>query len=252
MIGIFDSGSGGLTVLKAIREVLPSADVLYLGDIARAPYGSRSHEELSRYTMEALMFLEKRGVSSLVSACNSVSASLALSLFDTLDMPGKRIVEMVGPTVSSFRGSKARLLLVATPATIRSSIYQNAFTMIGKECDFLAIDGLAAGIEFGASDLEIQGIIDSHLTEKQGTFDVLILACTHFPLAQNAFEQSVGMDVHLFDPALAVAERVERRFWPQEAGNGSLTFAVTKESDMFHTRVTSLFGENPRIELVTL
>src|SRR5271165_3119459 len=120
MIGIFDSGSGGLTVLHAIRQVLPSADVIYFGDIKNAPYGSRSQEELSVLTIQALKLLENRGATNFVSACNSVSASLALSVLDVFTEKEMQIIEMVGPTVSYFKGSAARILLCATPATIRS------------------------------------------------------------------------------------------------------------------------------------
>src|SRR4051812_2523239 len=111
MIGIFDSGSGGLTVLHAIRQVLPSADVVYFGDIKNAPYGSRTQEELSLLTMQALKLLQKRGAGNLVSACNSVSASLALSVLDMFSTDNMQIIEMVGPTVSAFRGSTAKILL---------------------------------------------------------------------------------------------------------------------------------------------
>src|SRR5262249_29763383 len=120
MIGIFDSGSGGLTVLKAIREEMPSADITYFGDIKNAPYGSKTNAELSALTVKAIELLKSRGAESVVSACNSVSASLAVSLFDALSLSPERLIEMVGPTVSSFKGSNARTLLVATPATIQS------------------------------------------------------------------------------------------------------------------------------------
>ncbi|MCR4333930.1 MAG: aspartate/glutamate racemase family protein, partial [Patescibacteria group bacterium] len=143
MIGIFDSGSGGLTVLKAIRERMPSADILYFGDIKNAPYGSKSNSELSVLTVRAIELLQKRGATSIVSACNSVSASLAISLLDSLSLAPTQLIEMVGPTVHSFKNSSARLLLVATPATIQSEIYQNAFRMIGKDVEVVAIPDLA-------------------------------------------------------------------------------------------------------------
>ena len=132
MIGVFDSGSGGLTVLKAIRERIPSTDVLYFGDIGNAPYGSRPRAELSRLTSKALRYLVSHGATRIVSACNSVSASLAVSLFDTSDLTPDRLIEMVGPTVGYFRHADSRILLLATPATIESGIYQDGFAMIGK------------------------------------------------------------------------------------------------------------------------
>jgi len=252
MIGIFDSGSGGLTVLKAIREVLPSADVLYFGDIKNAPYGSKTSEELSTLTVAALQLLVARGANSIVSACNSVSASLAVSLFDALDIAPQQLIEMVGPTVAYFKSSQARIALCATPATIRSGIYQNAFRMIGKDIIAIPVPDLAAAIEFGASEEEMQKlIVTAFETVPLQDIDVLILACTHYPLVENLFRQYVPAHVSIFDPAVAVAARVERRFWPREAGNGTTTFLISKESPHFRTLLSRLFpGENYFVEVV--
>src|SRR3989338_11673213 len=120
MIGIFDSGSGGLTVLKAIWEQMPSADILFFGYIKNAPYGEKPREELSRLTINNIRVLQTRGATSIVSACNSVSASLAVSLFDVLGLAQQNLIEMVGPTVSYFKDFRKPILLAATPATIAS------------------------------------------------------------------------------------------------------------------------------------
>jgi len=252
MIGIFDSGYGGLTVLRAIKDRLPSSDVLYFGDIKNAPYGEKSREELSELTVQALEFLQKKGATSIVSACNSVSASLAVSLFDAFDLAPQRLIEMVGPTVSFFRNSPSRLLLCATPATISSGIYQNAFTMIRKKIATVPITGLAGAIEFGASPEDIEKIIqDAFKNVDLRDYDALILACTHYPLAVDAFRKVLGNKIHLFDPADAVAERVERQFWPREAGNGVMQFCISKESPHFEAFVERLFPDDEfEIEVV--
>lgn len=251
MIGIFDSGSGGLTVLKAIRERMPSADVLYFGDIKNAPYGSKSNSELSILTVRAIEMLQKRGANSIVSACNSVSASLAVSLFDALSITPDSLIEMVGPTVSYFKNSSARLLLAATPATIQSEIYQNAFRMIGKEVEVVAVPDLAAAIEFGNSEEEIEHIIRTVFKDTQlNNFDVVILACTHYPLVKHVFERVLG-PVHLFDPAVAVGERVKRRLWPREVGDGTTHFIISKDSQPFRDRVAQLsLGREFSIEVL--
>lgn len=244
MIGIFDSGSGGLTVLRAIREQMPSADILYFGDIKNAPYGSKSNSELSLLTVRAIELLQKRGAGSIVSACNSVSASLAVSLFDALSLAPNSLIEMVGPTVSAFKNSSARLLLAATPATINSEIYQNAFRMIGKNVETLAIPDLASAIEFCSSEEEIERIIRDEFENVQlKNFDVLILACTHYPLATGIFERVLG-SMSLFDPALAVGERVKKQLWPREVGEGTVHFIISKDSQPFRTRVAQLFPES--------
>ena len=251
MIGIFDSGSGGLTVLREIRARMPSADILYFGDIKNAPYGSKSNAELSKLTVQAIELLQERGATSIVSACNSVSASLAVSLFDALSLAPGNLIEMVGPTVGSFKGSPARLLLAATPATIGSEIYQNAFRMIGKEVGTLAIPDLASAIEFGSSEEEIERIIrDAFRGVRTGDFDMLILACTHYPLVAHLFERALG-PVPLYDPALAVAERARRQLWPREVGGGTTRFSVSKDSQPFRDRVAELgLASEPSVEVL--
>jgi glutamate racemase len=240
MIGILDSGSGGLTVMRAIRHVLPSADVLYFGDIKHAPYGSRSQAELSLLTIEAIKLLRERGADRIVSACNSTSTSLALSVFDVFGLAPEHVIEMVGPTVSHLRGTDARIAVVATPATIRSGIYQNAFRMVGKEVVSHAIERLAGAIEFGASDDELREIVREAL-EVLPPVDVLVLACTHYPLVSHLFAELLPPTASLFDPAEAVAERVMTQFWPQEVRGGETTFLISAPSTQFEERVRTLF-----------
>ncbi len=249
MIGIFDSGSGGLTVLRAIKDRLPNSDVLYYGDIKNAPYGEKSREELSRLTVQALEFLQQNGATSIVSACNSLSASLAISLYDAFDIAPQHLIEMVGPTVAFFRKSPSRLLLCATPATIQSGIYQNAFTMIRKDVTAVAVPGLAGAIEFGepTEDFIRAAFKDIIVSD----YDALILACTHYPLAEDAFREVIGEKIHLFDPAEAVAERVEKQFWPREAGDGTMRLCISKESPEFRHFVEELFeDEDYSVEVV--
>lgn len=251
MIGIFDSGSGGLTVLKDIREQMPSADILYFGDIKNAPYGSRSNVELSALTVRAITLLKERGAESIVSACNSVSASLAISLLDTLSIAPDRLIEMVGPTVSSLRDFSSRLLLTATPATIQSEIYQNAFRMVGKEIETIAIPDLARAIEFGSPETEIESIIrDAFLDVSFAGNEALILACTHYPLVASIFER-VLPTTRIFDPAHAVGTRVKRQLWPREVGDGTTRFIISNDSQSFRDKVATLgLASEPTIEVI--
>ena len=245
MIGIFDSGSGGLTVMRAIREQMPSSDIIYFGDIKNAPYGEKSHAELSVLTMQAIELLMKRGAKSIVSACNSVSASLAVSLFDALSIAPDHLIEMVGPTVGYLKKSSARILLVATTATVNSGIYQNAFRLIGKDIEVLAIPELASAIEFGKPEEEIESIIrDAFKSVELEEIDAVILACTHYPLAIKGFSRALGDSIALFDPADAVGERVRRQLWPMEAGDGRTHFVISKDSQPFRDRVATLFTES--------
>jgi glutamate racemase len=242
MIGIFDSGMGGLTVLKAIREEMPSIDVLYFGDTKNAPYGIKSREELSQLTVQAIQFLRARSARSIISACNSVSASLTVSLFDAFSLSTDHLIEMVGPTVSYFKNSDARLMLCATPATIRSEMYQNGFQMIGKNIQTFAIPDLAGAIEDGLSEDALEEIIRNAFEDILiNDFDILILGCTHYPLVSELFQKVVGKSVLVFDPAIAVAERVKKQLWPREIGDGKTHFVLSKESVPFRTHAAALF-----------
>lgn len=241
MIGIFDSGVGGLTVLKAMRAVYPSIDAVYFGDTKNAPYGQKSGEELSRYTVSGLRFLLDHGASALVSACNSVSASLVLSLHDVLSLGDVPLIEMVGPTVSAFKGSDARVALVATVATVESKMYQNAFRMIGKDITAIAIPELAGAIERGDGEAAYERAIAEALAELPAdSYDMLVLGCTHYPLVIDIFRR-LALGKAIFDPAEAVAERVYGTLWPREMGYGKTSFFISRDSAQFRTFAAELF-----------
>jgi glutamate racemase len=251
MIGIFDSGVGGLTVLKALRETLPSCDIVYFGDTKNVPYGQKSRRELAELSVAGLTLLHERGARNIVSACNSVSVSLAVSLFDTFSLSPSHLIEMVGPTVAYFKGSSARIVLAATVATVESDIYQSGFRMIGKDIETVAFEGLASAIERGAAEIEIEDVVRAGFEGVSlGDEDVVVLACTHYPLALASFRTVLGDNVLIFDPAYAVAERAEKLFWPQEAGSGTTRFLVSADSDHFRARAAELVG--PAIEVEVL
>lgn len=241
MIGIFDSGVGGLTVLRALRDRLPTADVVYFGDTKHAPYGNRSRDEIVALTEEAFSLLRREGASSIVSACNSVSVTLALPL------GSERIVEMVGPTVRALAGSDKRIGLCATVATITTGIYQDAFRAIGKDIHAFAIPDLAGAIEAGK---ETDAIVADALKGKENMFDLLVLACTHYPLAREHFARTLP-GIELFDPALPVAEQVATAWGEDEKGSGRTRFLVSKDSPRFRALTAELFPNSAQtIEVI--
>lgn len=235
MIGIFDSGVGGLSVLKALRARMPDADILYFGDTKNAPYGLRSQAELSQLTAQAITLLRKQGAQHIVSACNSVSASLVSSLFDVLAFTPRDLIEMVGPTVAQFKDSTERIALCATPATINAGIYQNAFALLGKEVKCIPIADLAGAIEAGKSESEIENVIREAIGGGCEGCDILILACTHYPLVQKVFERVVGNGVRVFDPSVGVAQRAYELFDTEREGSGAMRFLISKETEQFNT-----------------
>ncbi len=253
MIGIFDSGSGGLSVLSEIRKIMPETDVVYLGDIKNAPYGSKSREELGALTSAAVSRLLSEGATKIVSACNSVSASIVLPMLSILSLKPFDMVEMVGPTVKALKNENRKILLVATPATIASAIYQQGFRSVGKEIMTLAIPDLAGAIEFGSSETEMEKMIEKALGElRNSDFELLVLGCTHYPLIKNLFEKvldKVGKKAVIYDPAVAVANEVKTIM--DENGGGKTRFLITKDSVLFRERVAEMFGTNNiKVEVV--
>jgi glutamate racemase len=250
MIGVFDSGSGGLTVLRKIQDAMPKADVLYFGDIKNAPYGTRSQEELADLTTQAITRLLAGGAKNIVSACNSVSASLAISLSDPA-LAAVPMVEMIAPTAAHFEDSQERILICATTATVSSGIYQNAFRMSGKEIGAIDIPELAGAIEFGEPKEQLKRYIQTAFSKIDlNDFDTLVLACTHFPLVTGVFEEVVGGSLKIFDPAEAVANRAKELFG-DEVESGSITFLISQNSEPFRERVAELFPHIPHtIEVV--
>ena len=237
MIGLFDSGSGGLSVLTALHSRIPQADVCYFGDIAHAPYGVRSQEELASLTVAGIGVLKDRGATEIVSACNSVSSAvLAGAAGDT------PIVEMTKPTaigMQKFRGK--RVLLIATPATVASKIYERALANV-VSLNSLAIAELAGAIEFGATDGVVADIVRDAFVRKNDTYDALLLGCTHYPLVSEIIEreaEAVFGTIECIDPAGFVADEVERTF--DCNGSGVMRFAISKDSEQFRNRVAELF-----------
>ncbi len=253
MIGIFDSGSGGLTVLRAIRERAPDLDIVYFGDTKNAPYGNKSREELSALTARGFQILKDAGATQFVSACNSISASVTERLLRPLRIDIAEVVEMSEPSIKSFEDeTDQKILLVATTATIESGMYQDGFTEIGMDIETSPIPDLAGAIERGESAELIETIIRRVFAKRDlSEIDFLFLGCTHFPLVSDVFKKILREEKShaiVFDPALPVAREATRRFGTK--GNDSLTFLLSAESDAFSMRVSALFGEGHSMKIV--
>jgi len=248
MIGFFDSGSGGLSVLSHFRRLAPNANVVYFGDIQNAPYGERSAGELESLTVLGIDVLRKRGVTAVVSACNSVSPSILAGASGEIPF-----VEMTTPTahyLEQYAGKK--FLLLATPATVASGIYTRALDGI-VTLDSVGVPGLAGAIEFGESDEKIAAMLKEALETKKGEhYDGVILGCTHYPLALTVIapiiKEYVGTEL-IIDPGLPVATDAAVAF--EQHGGGTTVFVISKENEAFKKRVEALFpGGNYTIEVI--
>jgi glutamate racemase len=213
-IGVFDSGVGGLTVVRAVRQRLPAEDILYLGDTARLPYGSKSPETVLRYSQACTQFLVRRGVKLVLIACNTASAHALGPLRDATPVP---VLGAVAPGAhTALATSKTRHIgVIGTLGTIRSGAYTAALeaaapdvVVTGQACPLLV--PLA---EEGWTDDDIAYAVAcrylDELAEKDARIDTLVLGCTHYPLLapvlRRAAAQAFAAPVTLVDSATAMA-----------------------------------------------
>jgi glutamate racemase len=209
-IGVFDSGVGGLTVVAALRRRLPREAILYLGDTARLPYGSKSPATVTHYTRRNVSFLERRGVKAVVVACNTASA-LALPDLATA-VPVWGVVEPGAERAAAASGG--RVGVIATEATVRSDAYPRALRRLRPD---LQIASRACPLFV---PLVEEGWHDDPVTEQVATrylapllaggIDTLVLGCTHYPLLAPLLARVAGPGVRLVDSAEAVAEAVAK------------------------------------------
>jgi glutamate racemase len=208
-IGVFDSGVGGLTVVSALREKLPGESILYLGDTARLPYGSKSPDTVTRYTRRNIEFLTERGVKAVVVACNTASA-LALPNLDLHGVPTWGVIEPGARKAAAI--SQGRVGVIATEATVRSDAYPRALRAIRPDLEILsqACPLFVPLVEEGWHDdpvtEEVAGRYLRPLLDAR--IDTLVLGCTHYPLLKPVLQRVTGPDVVLVDSAEQVADMV--------------------------------------------
>ena len=207
-IGVFDSGFGGLTVLRSLVEQLPNEDFVYLGDTARAPYGPRSIAEVRRFALQGLDHLVERGVKALVIACNSASSAALRDARERYDVP---ITEVVLPAASRAVAAtrNARVGVIATRSTVSSGSYEDAFaiaphvTLTAEACPRF-VEFVEAGITGGD---ELLAVAEEYLAPiKRAQADTLILGCTHYPLLSGVIGYVLGNGVTLVSSAEACAQ----------------------------------------------
>ncbi len=255
-IGIFDSGVGGLTVLRALRERLPGERYLYLGDTARLPYGTKSAETVRRYARNAAAYLVRRGVKLLVVACNTASSYALPELRAALSVP---VVGVVEPGVEAALATGARRIgVIGTEGTVRSGAYQAAIAARAPE---VAVRAAACPLFVPLAE---EGWGDHPVTREvarrylapllEWGAEALLLACTHYPLLIPSLAAVAGPAVRLVDSASAVAAAVARRVPAAGAGEGGdVRLLLTDASDHFLRVARTILGETPpRLELVHL
>lgn len=249
LVGIFDSGVGGLSVLRAIRTTSPELPVLYLADQAHVPYGQRPLEQVKAYAIEISRWLVEQGAELVVVACNTASAAALHSLRQIF--PGVPFVGMepaVKPAAETTRSGKVGVL--ATPATFQGELYAsvverfaNGVTLYQSTCP-----GLVEKIEGGALDApETRTIIEDalHPMLKEG-IDTIVLGCTHYPFAIPIIQEIAGPHVRVIDPAPAIARQVRRLLSVKELAETCSPMADLSDKQITPGQATQFFTTGSR------
>ena len=212
-IGMFDSGVGGLTVLKEVMQKLPEDIFIYFGDTARCPYGGRSHETITRYSIESSIFLIEQGIEFLIIACNTASSIALDRLQKTFSIP---IIGMIEPAVKKAAAvtKNKRIGVIGTRGTIGSGIYQKE---LAKELEGAQVFALACPLFVPLIEEQydkphiVKQVIKEYLAPlKEQKIDTLVLGCTHYPILQTLIEEEMqegtNAPVTVINPAVALAE----------------------------------------------
>jgi glutamate racemase len=239
-IGIFDSGIGGLTVVKEVKRLLPSENIIYLGDTARVPYGIRSAETVTRYSFECAEFLMKKGIKLLVVACNTVSAVSLHEIKKIISIPVVGVLEPgAKAAVDSARNNGKRIGIIGTEATIKSSAYKKAINILDSDIEVFGLPCplFVPLVEEGLTEGDIARLIAERYlgTLRDSGANTLVLGCTHYPLLKDVIQQVMG-DVALIDSAVETAKVVRDILKGQESmdkAGGRLKFYVTDSPERF-------------------
>ncbi len=257
-IGIFDSGVGGLSVLRAVRQQLPHEAVLYLADQGHVPYGPRPLAEVRAFSEEITRFLLARGAKLIVVACNTASAAALHHLRQTFpDVPFVGMEPAVKPAAEHTQTGVVGVL--ATPATFQGALYAsvverfaNGVRLIQQTCP-----GLVAQIEAGQLDTpETRAILeDALLPMLEKGIDTVVLGCTHYPFVIPLIQEIVGPQVRVIDPAPAVARQVGRlleakRLRHPASKSGALRFYTSGPMEGLADMLPSLLGESCPVQTV--
>lgn len=282
VIGVFDSGVGGLTVVRALRKLLPHETILYLGDTARVPYGTKSRETVQRYSLEAAQFLEvaarelaQRKTQASVSpessasfelkliviACNTASAFALQTLREHCSIPVLGVIHSA--VRQAMQHSRKKIIgVIGTEGTIRSGAYQAALRhdapsteIMAVPCSLLVPLVEEGWLEHPVTDLTLQTYLQPL---RQGHIDTLILGCTHYPILRPAIDRFFAKEVYLVDPSESVAQEtyllLQKRGWLVDSSvPGELMCFVTDTPQRFQQIANRFLGGDPQhVEQVDL
>lgn len=258
-IGVFDSGVGGLSVLRAIRDELPGEDLLYVADSAHVPYGDKSTAFIQQRSLVIAEFLLTLGVKAIVIACNTATSAAAAALRERFSIPIVGMEPAVKPAVTHTRSGIVGVL--ATAATVNGDKFVNLLTRIGNGGEILVqpCPGFVEAVERG----ELNGNAAYDMVERavapllRRGVDTLVLGCTHYPFLRALIEQVAGPAVTIVDPSPAVARELRRRLTERHLlsdrnGGGSEHFRSSDSPQRAQPLVSQLWGRNVAVLQIDL
>lgn len=212
VVGVFDSGFGGLTVLRELLRRVPSANYIYVGDTARLPYGAKSRATIARYAVESAQFLEQRGCEYLVIACNTATALALEDIRRAVSVPVLGVIEPGARAAKRLLREGGEVLVLATAATVQSHAYRSACAAIGLHATEVACPLLVPLVEEGWTDHPVtRDVLRIYLSDALTRCEpqAVLLGCTHYPLIAGPIEamlRELGSDAVVIDSAEATAE----------------------------------------------
>lgn len=245
-VGVFDSGVGGLSVVRAIRERLPNLDILYVADSANAPYGSKSVEQVRERARLITRFLVDEGAGAIVVACNTATAMAVEDLRNSFDLPIVAMEPAVKPAVAATRSGVIGVL--ATAGTLESERYRQLVDRHGQQVEVLGrvchswVDLVESG-DLASAQARMR-VVEEVEPLLEGGADTLVLGCTHFPLLAPLIADVAGSQVKLIDPAPAVAEQLSRQLGKASGdGNSRMRLWSSRQGRDEAARLARIIGE---------
>lgn len=258
-IGIFDSGVGGLTVVSEVIKLLPNEDIIYFGDTARVPYGSKSKETVLKFSSQIIRFLMSKNVKAIIIACNTVSSNCFSDLRDCFNIP---IVEVVGPgAYACTKATKNNIVgVIGTEATIRSKAYEdkikfinNSIKVYSKSCPLfvpLAEEGWTDNeITEMTAEIYLRELIDKGI-------DSILLGCTHYPLLKGCIKSIIGENINIINPAETTALNIKTFLENNNMINGENShthiFYVSDNTIKFDSICNIVLNEKYKAQIVDI
>lgn len=251
MLGILDSGVGGLTVLQAFRRQFPQEDFFYFADQANSPLGTRPAPVLAQLFQQYVDRLQAAGVAGIAMGSNTLCAISREHGWPAAQVP---IIDMIAPAVQAVIASGAQNIgVLATQATVVSGVYGNAirYALPQARVQEVAASELVPCVEAGSvAGKEVEAILTRAQAEFAGELDLLVLGCTHFPWLNNTLSHVFGLTVQLVDPALAMVSQTIA-LMQNEGANGKVIFQTTGDPYLFRQQIECLIGPLNKWDTVT-